>query len=144
HWIAKSLAIFTIRSRCPRHQAPVAQLDRAPDYESGGQEFESLRARHFLRLTAPACFSQPRQHRLKLAAAITWRLARNIHLERVRPLCSQRLQGTPGLFHAAELAECRGHPAVCKRVLWEAPRRVLRYSRSLLIISIEVVRGGKL
>ena len=32
--------------------APVAQLDRAPDYESGGQEFESLRARHllFLRL----------------------------------------------------------------------------------------------
>jgi hypothetical protein len=27
-------------------QAPVAQLDRAPDYESGGQEFESLRARH--------------------------------------------------------------------------------------------------
>src|ERR1041385_1251527 len=29
----------------PKH-APVAQLDRAPDYESGGQEFESLRARH--------------------------------------------------------------------------------------------------
>jgi hypothetical protein len=27
--------------------APVAQLDRAPDYESGGWEFESLRARHF-------------------------------------------------------------------------------------------------
>ena len=24
---------------------PVAQLDRAPDYESGGWEFESLRAR---------------------------------------------------------------------------------------------------
>ena len=29
----------------PRGNAPVAQLDRAPDYESGGQEFESLRAR---------------------------------------------------------------------------------------------------
>ncbi len=28
-----------------RRTAPVAQLDRAPDYESGGQEFESLRAR---------------------------------------------------------------------------------------------------
>ena len=27
-------------------QAPVAQLDRAPDYESGGRGFESLRARH--------------------------------------------------------------------------------------------------
>jgi hypothetical protein len=30
-----------------RRAAPVAQLDRAPDYESGGQEFESLRARQF-------------------------------------------------------------------------------------------------
>ena len=27
--------------------APVAQLDRAPDYESGGRRFESFRARHF-------------------------------------------------------------------------------------------------
>ena len=26
--------------------APVAQLDRAPDFESGGQGFESLPARH--------------------------------------------------------------------------------------------------
>src|SRR5438477_12411796 len=31
-----------------RYQAPVAQLDRAPEYESGGREFESLRARQFL------------------------------------------------------------------------------------------------
>ena len=31
-------------------KAPVAQLDRAPDYESGGQEFESLRARHLVRI----------------------------------------------------------------------------------------------
>ncbi len=37
--------------------APVAQLDRAPDYESGGREFESLRARHRIRrstLSGPA------------------------------------------------------------------------------------------
>ncbi len=27
--------------------ALVAQLDRAPDYESGGQGFESLRVYHF-------------------------------------------------------------------------------------------------
>ncbi len=27
--------------------ARLAQLDRAPDYESGGQAFESLTARHF-------------------------------------------------------------------------------------------------
>ena len=30
----------------PAKHAPVAQLDRALDYESRGQEFESLRARH--------------------------------------------------------------------------------------------------
>jgi hypothetical protein len=30
----------------PAKNAPVAQLDRALDYESRGQEFESLRARH--------------------------------------------------------------------------------------------------
>ncbi len=28
--------------------APLAQLDRAFDYESKGREFESLRARHFI------------------------------------------------------------------------------------------------
>jgi hypothetical protein len=48
-------------SECTRHSrvfaaqnaqaknAPVAQLDRAPDYESGGRTFESFRARHFTR-----------------------------------------------------------------------------------------------
>src|SRR6056297_2535272 len=29
-----------------KHQAPVAQLDRVPDYESVGRRFESCRARH--------------------------------------------------------------------------------------------------
>src|SRR5712692_10580844 len=33
--------------RRPAKNAPVAQLDRALDYESRGQEFESLRARQF-------------------------------------------------------------------------------------------------
>ena len=28
--------------------APVAQLDRAPDFESVGREFESPQARHYL------------------------------------------------------------------------------------------------
>jgi hypothetical protein len=45
---------------CLAKNAPVAQLDRAPDYESGGQEFESLRARHFgtkLGTPKPADFS---------------------------------------------------------------------------------------
>jgi hypothetical protein len=43
-------------------RAPVAQLDRAPDYESGGQEFESLRARQtFQRLnrySGGSCFPE--------------------------------------------------------------------------------------
>ena len=34
------------RRRLRAPLAPVAQLDRAPDYESGGQRFESFRARH--------------------------------------------------------------------------------------------------
>ena len=35
--------------RLRRPKAPVAQLDRAPDYESGGREFESCPVRHFTR-----------------------------------------------------------------------------------------------
>jgi hypothetical protein len=35
--------------------APVAQLDRASDYESEGREFESLRARHFPCMTGIFC-----------------------------------------------------------------------------------------
>ena len=35
----------------PKH-APVAQLDRAPDYESGGQRFESFRARQLNQVLA--------------------------------------------------------------------------------------------
>src|SRR5690348_12904162 len=38
---------YVARLPFSRHRAPVAQLDRAPDYESGGQRFESFRARHF-------------------------------------------------------------------------------------------------
>ena len=33
--------------------APVAQLDRVPDYESGGRTFESYRARHILKEPHP-------------------------------------------------------------------------------------------
>src|SRR5665213_3080075 len=38
--------------------APVAQLDRAPDYESGGQRFESVRARHSANLPPSAPVAQ--------------------------------------------------------------------------------------
>src|ERR1700675_905010 len=41
-------ASAALRPRRLAKNAPVAQLDRALDYESRGQEFESLRARHQL------------------------------------------------------------------------------------------------
>jgi hypothetical protein len=40
------VAVSGARPAIPAKHAPVAQLDRALDYESRGQEFESLRARH--------------------------------------------------------------------------------------------------
>jgi hypothetical protein len=48
-----------MRPEMPAKNAPVAQLDRAPDYESGGQEFESLRARQHLAAIQPLCFAGP-------------------------------------------------------------------------------------
>ena len=41
--------------------APVAQLDRVPDYESGGRTFESYRARHIQKEPHPTdgAFSYP-------------------------------------------------------------------------------------
>jgi hypothetical protein len=47
-----------LRPEMSAKNAPVAQLDRAPDYESGGQEFESLRARQIT--TVQNKLSQPR------------------------------------------------------------------------------------
>src|SRR6266852_1244172 len=47
--------------RMPAKNAPVAQLDRALDYESRGQEFESLRARHLRYSKAsPTCAASSR------------------------------------------------------------------------------------
>src|SRR5206468_10561657 len=40
---------FGIRNLEPESNAPVAQLDRAPDYGSGGWGFKSLRARQISR-----------------------------------------------------------------------------------------------
>ncbi len=59
------------RALAARRCAPVAQLDRASDYESEGRTFESFRARHFFHtnqffgfagLTAAECVSAPRSH----------------------------------------------------------------------------------
>ena len=58
------------KPRCQR-QAPVAQLDRAPDYESGGRRFESFRARQIPpNLQLPAR-SHPRLRRQKFVVART-------------------------------------------------------------------------
>ena len=58
--------------KCLAKNAPVAQLDRALDYESRGQEFESLRARHFgikLRTPTAAYFSETNILHLRLQLA---------------------------------------------------------------------------
>ena len=50
-WHSRSADLVDAKIRLPHNSAsaaPVAQLDRAPGYELGGREFESLRARHFL------------------------------------------------------------------------------------------------
>src|SRR5579871_3873418 len=44
-WVLEMPSGFMVRGR--RECAPVAQLDRASDYESEGRTFESFRARHF-------------------------------------------------------------------------------------------------
>jgi hypothetical protein len=45
--------------------APVAQLDRVPDFESVGRRFESCRAYH-LRVE-PEFFKEPDKHNIKLS-----------------------------------------------------------------------------
>lgn len=48
-FLHKNMYIIELSPRCDkiRQNVPLAQLDRAFDYESKGREFESLRARHF-------------------------------------------------------------------------------------------------
>src|SRR3954454_12283560 len=47
HGLRGSVDAPMSRPRSQERRAPVAQLDRAPDYESGGRRFESVGARHF-------------------------------------------------------------------------------------------------
>ena len=65
----------------PSENAPVAQLDRALDYESRGQEFESLRARHFriAKLVASAARWQPSSSFGTLGEFLAGNLHRLLH-----------------------------------------------------------------
>src|SRR5882724_1273981 len=73
----------------PAKNAPVAQLDRAPDYESGGQEFESLRARHFSTIQNKTA-NYPSASLAKTAAVCTCtRRVRDCEINLgTRPLCA--------------------------------------------------------
>src|ERR1700674_2750904 len=75
--------------------APVAQLDRAPDFESGGQGFESLPARQQL---IEAATISPLKVRLCFHAAPRWKQygsrGKIIHIRTPRKRCS-RVRG-PG------------------------------------------------
>ena len=48
-----------VLSRMMATSAPVAQLDRVPDYESGGRTFESCRARHLSKALIAFLISRP-------------------------------------------------------------------------------------
>jgi hypothetical protein len=65
-------------SRAMRATAPVAQLDRAPDYESGGRRFESFRARQLRRfhdLLRPDTPADRKQSRFRRRDGIRWHSA---------------------------------------------------------------------
>ena len=53
------------RSSLERRPALVAQLDRAPDFESGGRGFESLRARQFSPRRVPAASNRGSEANIK-------------------------------------------------------------------------------
>jgi uncharacterized membrane protein len=64
--------------------APVAQLDRAPDYESGGQRFESFRARHFPKTTVGTGQRSGRWPEIADEGSLNSSLKRNIEALRRR------------------------------------------------------------
>jgi hypothetical protein len=52
--------------------APLAQLDRALDYESSGQRFESSRARHFTFYPSNGCGAAPGRFTPDRASGYGW------------------------------------------------------------------------
>jgi hypothetical protein len=77
--------------------APVAQLDRAPDYESGGQEFESLRARQIATI--------------QNIIANCWCARRTMFWRGLEPMASAKLS-SPGPGYSA----MSGHETVVERL----------------------------
>src|ERR1700730_4192092 len=68
-----------VRPDAPAKNAPVAQLDRALDYESRGQEFESLRARHSFIAIAAQSFEP-----VVLCYLVLPRITENVNTKAVR------------------------------------------------------------
>ena len=64
HRLAKARVAGSIPVVRSNYFAPLAQLDRAFDYESKGREFESLRARHYI--TYLPAWRNGRRARLKI------------------------------------------------------------------------------
>jgi hypothetical protein len=111
--------------------APVAQLDRAPDYESGGRTFESFRARHlstlsviprrWFLLVAPAVFVCSRKSCSSREACIPsqdWNI--------IRTSCPIRLPPVPSCSGASTGCPSRGRqvfPIRLPRVMPESTER---------------------
>ena len=86
--------------------APVAQLDRAPDYESGGQEFESLRARQIATIQNKTANSGPWIGRLRSAPLLrSYRAKQNCVKRRAGyQAIGYKVLGTSDLFSGQVVA----------------------------------------
>src|SRR5271154_1811963 len=93
--------------------APVAQLDRAPDYESGGQEFESLRARHHLAIFGRIIESHPIHQIQELLGSALWTHEINEIIDRLSLRLQECLthENLPGMlkWYVAVLTDATTH-----------------------------------
>ena len=107
-------------------RAPVAQLDRAFDYESKGREFESLRARHFIRSiaqlgSAPALGAGGRGFKSRCSDQTSGGIAQlGEHLP-----CKQGVVGSNPVTSTMMFLDSSAveHPAVNRRVAGSNPAR---------------------
>ena len=107
--LSKGFSLQKDSCRCgTKRQAPVAQLDRAPDYESGGQEFESSPARH----------SQPSEISAKIVQAPGFALRSE---GQIMPWSCQRTDLFRMAGHGAAGDRRRIDQAPCARATASAP-----------------------
>src|SRR5262245_35335985 len=120
----RSVRSAPFASIAAKPQALVAQLDRAPDFESGGRGFESLRARHRSNPKCPARVPRALSQRTR---AVRWRnhsiavsfiprqaigevSARGEQQQRTVPMRSKLLISAAALLAGVALASAQNMP----------------------------------